>query len=214
MQDPSEQRPHKLSYHLSAKGEDAQRVISQLGAALKAAGVRARIIYSGGMDVDILPEGASKGDGLKFLLRQVHAGAACICYRVDLCLSVQGRWVVAFPLTAHNAPDGQHHHARTRPQKAPCSLVVGRERRGKLTCQVGLQIKEAGNAPKDGVMVCGDSGNDVELFAVPGVRGCMVVNAHPELKQWCDAHASPDLFQVREIPLHILQGIIFTEWIH
>ena len=78
VQDPSEQRPHKLSYHLTAKGDDAQKVISQLGEALKAAGVRAKIIYSGGMDVDILPEGASKGDGLKFLLRQVHAGKACI----------------------------------------------------------------------------------------------------------------------------------------
>ena len=81
----------------------------------------------------------------------------------------------------------------------------------KLTGLVGLQIKEAGNAPKDGVMVCGDSGNDVELFAVPGVRGCMVVNAHPELKQWCDAHASPDLFQVKADPPHILQGTILTE---
>ncbi|CAL5220768.1 g2832 [Coccomyxa viridis] len=128
-QDASEQRPHKLSYHLSAKGEDAQNVISQLQEALKAAGVRAKIIYSGGMDVDILPEGASKGEGLKFLLRQ---------------------------------------------------------------------IKEAGNEQKDGVMVCGDSGNDVELFAVPGVRGCMVVNAHQELKQWCDAHPSPDLFQATQ----------------
>jgi phosphoserine phosphatase len=59
------------------------------------------------------------------------------------------------------------------------------------------QIDEAGTAPKDGVMVCGDSGNDIELFAVPGVRGCMVVNAHPELRKWCDAHRSPTLFQAR-----------------
>lgn len=63
--------------------------------------------------------------------------------------------------------------------------------------EMWVQIKEAGNAPKDGVMVCGDSGNDVELFAVPGVRGCMVVNAHDELKDWCNAHASPQIFQVR-----------------
>ena len=62
--------------------------------------------------------------------------------------------------------------------------------------RLGAQIKEAGNAPADGVMVCGDSGNDVELFAVPGVRGCMVVNAHPELRDWCQAHASPQIFQV------------------
>ena len=74
LQGASEQRPHKLSYHLSAKGEDAQKVISQLREALKTAGVRAKTIYSGGMDVDILPEGASKGEGLKFLLRQVNFG--------------------------------------------------------------------------------------------------------------------------------------------
>lgn len=53
-------------------------------------------------------------------------------------------------------------------------------------------------------MVCGDSGNDVELFAVPGVRGCMVVNAHQELKQWCDAHASPELFQASSVALRCL----------
>lgn len=74
-QGESEQRPHKLSYHLTAKGDDAQRIISQLEDALKKAGVRAKIIYSGGMDVDILPEGASKGEGLKFLLRQVCCNA-------------------------------------------------------------------------------------------------------------------------------------------
>ena len=58
------------------------------------------------------------------------------------------------------------------------------------------QVKDLVGVPKDGVLVNGDSGNDIELFAVPGVRGCMVVNAHPELKKWCDAHASPNLFQV------------------
>lgn len=85
----------------------------------------------------------------------------------------------------------------------------------ELRCCCGLicaQIKEAGNAPKDGVMVCGDSGNDVELFAVPGVRGCMVVNAHDELKDWCNSHASPDIFQVGpiNIPQRLSVGIEVT----
>ncbi|KAK9799820.1 hypothetical protein WJX73_004740 [Symbiochloris irregularis] len=60
------------------------------------------------------------------------------------------------------------------------------------------EIEELVGLPPDGVMVCGDSGNDIELFAVPDARGCMVANAHPELKQWCDAHASSNLFQASE----------------
>lgn len=52
--------------------------------------------------------------------------------------------------------------------------------------------------PKDGVLVAGDSGNDIELFAVPGVHGCMVANAHPELRAWCAEHAGPKLFQASQ----------------
>jgi Sucrose-6F-phosphate phosphohydrolase len=59
-----------------------------------------------------------------------------------------------------------------------------------------LQIEKGGGLPADGVLVCGDSGNDIELFAVPSVRGCMVVNAHPELRKYCEAHASDSIFQV------------------
>ncbi|KAA6424811.1 MAG: sucrose phosphate phosphatase [Trebouxia sp. A1-2] len=125
-QSESEQRPHKLSYIVSVKGDAAEKVVSQLEDKLQAAGVTAKVIYSGGADLDILPQHASKGKGLEFLLGEVRE-------------------------------------------------LVG--------------------APKDGVLVNGDSGNDIELFAVPGVRGCMVVNAHPELKKWCDAHPSPNLFQ-------------------
>ena len=144
--------------------------------------MRGKIIYSGGMDVDILPEGASKGEGLKFLLRQVGSH-----------IPLSGGGLLR---------QGQRHHGHDAWQRMRCSEEPNFDRLAVTTnpqCCI-VQIKEAGNAPKDGVMVCGDSGNDVELFAVPGVRGCMVVNAHQELKQWCDAHASPDLFQASTAP--------------
>ena len=38
---------------------------------------QAKVIYSGGEDVDILAAGASKGKGLEFLLRQVRGTARC-----------------------------------------------------------------------------------------------------------------------------------------
>ena len=59
------------------------------------------------------------------------------------------------------------------------------------------QVKELVGAPKDSVLVNGDSGRDIELFAVPGVRGCMVVDACAELKLWCDAYPSPKLLRFR-----------------
>lgn len=41
------------------------------------------------------------------------------------------------------------------------------------------------------LQVSGDSGNDAELFMVRGVRGCVVANAHPELREFVakQAHA-------------------------
>lgn len=51
-------------------------------------------------------------------------------------------------------------------------------------------------APSDGVLVNGDSGNDIELFQVPGVMGTMVSNAHPELREWVESHPSDKIFKV------------------
>lgn len=46
---------------------------------------------------------------------------------------------------------------------------------------------EETSTPTPLVLVAGDSGNDIDLFAVPGVRCCMVANAHPELREWCQS---------------------------
>lgn len=60
-----------------------------------------------------------------------------------------------------------------------------------------FQLEGRVGAPVQGVLVNGDSGNDIELFQVPGVKGTMVSNAHPELQDWVAAHPSPNIFKVR-----------------
>lgn len=123
----SEQRPHKISYKLHAPTpQQAASTLESLRAQLQEAGLETNVVYSAGIDVDILPSRASKGKALAFLLQQ---------------------------------------------------------------------LDKYGGRPKQGVLVCGDSGNDVELFAVEGVYGCMVANAHAELREWCEAHASDTLFK-------------------
>lgn len=47
----------------------------------------------------------------------------------------------------------------------------------------------------------GDSGNDAELFDVPGVNGCVVANAHGELLKYYHEHAGPKIFLVRSFVL-------------
>ena len=75
LQAESEQRPHKVSFHLEG-GRDAAAggALGALDAALKKLDFGTTVIYSGGVDVDVLPAGASKGAGLRFLLSELAAG--------------------------------------------------------------------------------------------------------------------------------------------
>jgi sucrose-6-phosphatase len=111
----SEQRPFKVSFFLPEAA--AASVIPELEALLKARELEVQLIYSGGLDLDILPRRANKGQAMAFL-------------------------------------------------------------REKL----GINPKQT--------IACGDSGNDLAMFADRPERGIIVGNAMPELLEW--HHANPN----------------------
>ncbi|KAL4440460.1 hypothetical protein ABPG75_003461 [Micractinium tetrahymenae] len=73
-------------------------------------------------------------------------------------------------------------------------ILPSRASKGKALSFLLKQFESGPGLPEAGVMVCGDSGNDIELFVVPGVHGCMVANAHKELRDWCEANMHDRIF--------------------
>jgi sucrose-6-phosphatase len=108
-QPDSEQRPFKVSFFLKEQGSEA--VLKKLESELQKCGLNIKLIYSSGIDLDIVPRQSDKGQAMQFL-RQ--------------------KWKFAAEQT----------------------------------------------------VVCGDSGNDIALFAVGDERGILVGNARPELLKW------------------------------
>jgi sucrose-6-phosphatase len=76
LQEASEQRPHKVSFHLDTVDQaTAQDVVDRLQSALRAASLDAQVIYSGGRDVDVLPVRAGKGQACAWVLDLMEQGA-------------------------------------------------------------------------------------------------------------------------------------------
>lgn len=112
-QPDSEQRPFKVSFFL--KEDSADKILPLLDTKLSKCGLNIKLIYSSGVDLDIVPHHSDKGQAMQFL-RQ--------------------KWGFAAETT----------------------------------------------------VVCGDSGNDIALFAVGNERGIIVGNAQTELLQWHNQH--------------------------
>lgn len=70
----SEQRRHKLSFHLLMEGasqEAKQQAIENLRFMLLRLNLACKVVFSGGKDVDIIASSAGKGKALEFVLNRL-----------------------------------------------------------------------------------------------------------------------------------------------
>ncbi|QLE54894.1 sucrose-phosphate phosphatase [Nostoc sp. TCL26-01] len=135
MQPASEQRPFKVSFFLHQ--EVAASVLPKLKLELQKCELNIKLIYSSGIDLDIVPFNSDKGQAMQFL-RQ--------------------KWEFASERT----------------------------------------------------VVCGDSGNDIALFAVGNERGIIVGNARPELLQWHNEYPADHRYLAKDFCAGgIIEGLFY-----
>ena len=69
-------------------------------------------------------------------------------------------------------------------------------------------VRQKWKMPATSTVVCGDSGNDIALFNVAEVRGIMVGNAQPELRQWHEKNCADYHYQAKgACAAGILEGL-------
>lgn len=123
-QPDSEQRPFKVSFFLEES--ESEIILQKLDSELQKCGLNIKLIYSSGIDLDIVPQSSDKGQAMQFL-RQ--------------------KW----------------------------KFVAER------------------------TVACGDSGNDIALFAAGDERGIIVGNARPELIQWHSVNPADNRYLAKNI---------------
>ncbi|CAI5995766.1 unnamed protein product [Closterium sp. NIES-65] len=210
--------PHKVSFHLEKdqagnvveelRSKLAQRVAGNVAEELRSKlverGLKAKVIYSGGCDLDILPAAHNSLSfpslpilspcvpTMQLKAKVIYSGG----YDLDILPERAGKGqAMAYLLrqfTQHSGSSPSLPDAPCLPVTLPLPLKakviysggydldILPERAGKGQAMAYLLrqfTQHSGSAPKH-TLACGDSGNDAELFEVEGAYGVIVSGIH------------------------------------